>query len=68
VSDKAIWLDGLVESGGERIRFDKRIELLRMSSVGATPVEVFLTMLFDSRVYDKWSYEQLPMVQRAIGT
>ena len=25
-------------------------------------------MLFDSRVHDKWSYEQLPMVQRIMNT
>ncbi len=25
-------------------------------------------MLFDARVHDKWSYEQLPMVQRIMNT
>jgi hypothetical protein len=44
VSDRAIWLDGLVKPVGERIRFDRRIELLRISSAGVTLVEVFSTV------------------------
>ena len=44
VSDRAIWLDGLVKPGGERTQFDRRIELLRISSAGLTLVEVFSTV------------------------
>ena len=36
-------LAGLAEPGA-RIRFDNRIELLRMSSAGVTPVDVFSTV------------------------
>ena len=43
VSDRATRLVGLAEPGA-RIRFDNRIELLRMSSAGVTPVEVFSTV------------------------
>jgi hypothetical protein len=42
VTDRATRLNGLTEPGGERIRFDSRIELLRMISAGLTPVEVFM--------------------------
>ena len=38
-SDKATRLVGLDEPGS-RIRFDRRIELLRMSSAGVNPVDV----------------------------
>ncbi len=43
VSDRATRLVGLAEPGA-RIRFDNRVELLRMSSVGVTPVDVFSTV------------------------
>jgi hypothetical protein len=36
---------GLTEPGGDRIRFDGCIELLRISSAGVTPVDVFSTVL-----------------------
>jgi len=51
VSDRAIWLDGLVKPGGERIRFDRRIELLRISSAGVTLIEVFSTCTIGTTTY-----------------
>ena len=39
-----IGLPGVSEPGGARIRADMQIELLRMSSAGLTPVEVFSTV------------------------
>ena len=30
--------------------------------------EVLRALLFDSRVHDKWSFEQLPLVQRIMNT
>jgi hypothetical protein len=40
VSDRATRLVGLAEPGA-KIGFDDRIELLRMSSAGVTPADVF---------------------------
>ena len=43
----------------------------RTVSSSALTTEVMhhlLAMLFDERVHDKWSFEQLPMVQRIMNT
>ena len=60
---------------GPAVRNEQFSELARMSKVehsferaNQEVMSHLLIMLFDARVHDKWSFEQLPMAQRIMNT